>query len=129
MEVLLGLTKTQSRNNLRWARILVRFKEDMPPCVSIGIWRKFFSVPIWVESTTFCRHWISHGGTAGVRKLAKNHREKEVSDFHARDSYAREGRPSNGPKVSHKYERTWEARDDLNSNFKKQRYNSVISSF
>lgn len=53
---------TEQRRDLRWARILVRFKEEMPASVRIGIGSRIFAVPIWVESTTFSRQWLLHGG-------------------------------------------------------------------
>lgn len=47
---------TEHKQNLRWARILVQYKEDVPACVHIGLGNKIFAIPIWVESAALVFH-------------------------------------------------------------------------
>lgn len=40
---------TEYRKDLRWARILVHYKRNMPASVRIGVGGRIFEAPIWVE--------------------------------------------------------------------------------
>lgn len=45
---------TELRRDLRWARILVHFRGEMPASVKIGVGEHVFRVPIWAETTAYC---------------------------------------------------------------------------
>lgn len=53
------------RRELRWARILVQYKEALPACVRIGVGGHVFSVPIWAETTAFCQVRDHFNGVGG----------------------------------------------------------------
>lgn len=76
---------TKKRTDLRWARILVRYRENMPACICIGVGRYLFSIPIWAETTAFCQYRRSFGGNGVFGRSEKEENGKEASGKHARE--------------------------------------------
>lgn len=101
---------TESRNDLRWARILVRFSNKIPACVRIGVDGRIFEVPIWAETTTFCRPWRNSGGFLGGGVKSWSSQSETRGELHIRGSRAHEGM-SRGPAVNRSVSRhaqsTW----------------------
>lgn len=54
---------TESRFDMRWARILVRYSSSLPARVHIGVRNRAFEITIWAESTAICR-MRNKGGAA-----------------------------------------------------------------
>lgn len=75
---------TETRRDLRWAKILVHYSSSLPACVRIGVGSRIFEIPIWAETAAFCRYRKKGGATMecgvqgffGVKGMGEKHAQE-----------------------------------------------------
>lgn len=74
---------TEKRLDLSWARILVRFQTEMPAKINVGIGGRVYEVPIWAETTAFCRPWRRYTAERVVGEKRRLRRRRGQPDLFA----------------------------------------------